>query len=283
MDAWLWLLKRIYPITEPQIQRDRPLEILCLGLSRSATESLSKALVQLGYDECYHGLQIVEYRIADSAQWYRLTKAKEQGNDKFLCREQFDRILGHCRAVTDCPSCCFGPELMRCYPEAKVILNRRKDVAAWEQSIRSTLFGMYDSWWAWFQSFFERDLFWIRLWTLGVAEPLLIHPLQRNPDKMKELYEEHYTTLKEVCRTNDREYLEWTVEDGWGPLCKYLGKDVPQTAFPEGNSGADFAKFKTRILDPRLKRARKNMILAAISGSSVLLAAGMQVWSKAFK
>ena len=30
--------------------------------------------------------------------------------------------------------------------------------------------------------------------------------------------------------------LEWTPEDGWEPLCKFLGKDVPNKPFPHVNA-----------------------------------------------
>lgn len=30
--------------------------------------------------------------------------------------------------------------------------------------------------------------------------------------------------------------LEWYVEDGWGPLCKFLGKPVPDADFPRANT-----------------------------------------------
>ena len=31
--------------------------------------------------------------------------------------------------------------------------------------------------------------------------------------------------------------LEWEPEDGWEPICKFLGKPVPQEAFPYANRG----------------------------------------------
>lgn len=34
----------------PTRQRDRPLEVLCLGFPRTGTESMCKALQMLGYD-----------------------------------------------------------------------------------------------------------------------------------------------------------------------------------------------------------------------------------------
>ena len=35
--------------------------------------------------------------------------------------------------------------------------------------------------------------------------------------------------------------LEWSAEDGWEPLCKFLGKEVPNEPFPRINDAAGFA------------------------------------------
>lgn len=32
--------------------------------------------------------------------------------------------------------------------------------------------------------------------------------------------------------------LEWTVEDGWEPLCEFLDKPVPEEPFPHANTAA---------------------------------------------
>ena len=35
-------------------------------------------------------------------------------------------------------------------------------------------------------------------------------------------------------------FLEWGVQDGWEPLCQFLGKEVPKKEFPKGNMPAEF-------------------------------------------
>lgn len=272
-NAFLSFAKAIYPIQEPNFKRDRPLEVLCLGLSRSGTDSLSKALVRLGYDETYHGMQVVSHRMSDAPQWYRLVKAKLVGKKAFLCAEEFDKLIGHCMAVTDAPCCLFSEDLIRCYPNAKVVLNRRRDVKAWEESVKTNLFGMYASWIKHFKTYFQTDLFWIRLWGWSLLEPLMTTPWEQNTEKMGEMYEKHYDEIKNICRNEGREYLEWTVEDGWDPLCKFLGKAVPDEPFPRGNSTADFQEFKSKVQDPRLRKAERNMILTAAVTLGALVAA----------
>lgn len=68
-------------------------------------------------------------------------------------------------------------------------------------------------------------------------------------------------------------FLEWGVEDGWEPLCWFLGREVPITSFPNGNTPAASLK----VLDDshgRWKRdAYRNMGLVAeivIAGVALL-------------
>jgi hypothetical protein len=49
-------------------------------------------------------------------------------------RAEFDKLLGHCMAVTDAPAIGFGPELIGAYPDSKVILVEG-DIKVWYKSI----------------------------------------------------------------------------------------------------------------------------------------------------
>jgi len=49
------LCERFYSTTEPPPRvRTKPMQVLCVGLPRSGTESLQKALLRLGYDYTFH-------------------------------------------------------------------------------------------------------------------------------------------------------------------------------------------------------------------------------------
>lgn len=55
------------------------------------------------------------------------------GNNDFTAAD-FDRLLGHSVAVTDAAASVFAAELIAAYPEAKVVLNYRRDLDAWSVS-----------------------------------------------------------------------------------------------------------------------------------------------------
>ena len=43
--------------------------------------------------------------------------------------------------------------------------------------------------------------------------------------------------------------LEYKIQDGWTPLCKFLNKEVPLEAFPRRNELKEFDKLNQRYVD----------------------------------
>lgn len=155
------LLKAIFPITETPHHRTQSMEVLCLGLGRTGTDSLRAALHEVGFKNVHHGFYLAEHP-EDSLHWYRLALAKYVHKDmSFLNTTEFDKVLGDCTAVTDLPSATFAIELLRAYPEAKVVLNRRDDLDAWYQSQLQTIDRMYKPWGEWTRLWFDSETFWI--------------------------------------------------------------------------------------------------------------------------
>lgn len=54
----------------------------------------------------------------------------------------------------------------------------------------------------------------------------------------RDRYREHYELVRRV--TPRERLLEFKLADGWGPLCEFLGRDVPEGAFPHLNEKAWF-------------------------------------------
>lgn len=63
--------------------------------------------------------------------------------------------------------------------------------------------------------------------------------------------------------------LEWYIEDGWEPLCKFLGKPVPDVEFPHANAASGGWKDREKQCN---KRWIEKAFLRLIVGSAVLLA-----------
>ncbi|KAL5363311.1 P-loop containing nucleoside triphosphate hydrolase protein [Aspergillus floccosus] len=229
LERWL------YRIPEPPRQtRHKPMRVLALGISRSGTESLSRALRILGYDHVFHGFEMWQSTPMLWHQWTLLARRKwgDKGSvpgASGLGREDFDALLGHCEAITDQPGSYFAPELIAAYPEAKVILNRR-DVISWHHSLCTVLAPLTTSFVLHVLPWFYADLYWESRYMIECQKAFYHGSWTRHG---KWVYDEHSAVVRGSVEA-DR-LLEWSPEDGWEPLCRFLGKDIPDEEFPSGN------------------------------------------------
>jgi hypothetical protein len=141
----------------------------------------------------------------------RLGYAQETGNTAFLNAKEFDKIIGNCMAITDVPMVLFSHELIRLYPDAKVILNYW-DVDDWYNSCLGT-FGKIlakPSWYEWFLRFCEPGLFWQTRKYYWQWNRYFGNDWWKNG---KEVYLQHYERLEKALPPE--RYLRWKVDDGW--------------------------------------------------------------------
>jgi Sulfotransferase domain len=95
--------------------------------------------------------------------WTRLCRKKwhcEPNDDVSISAAEFDELIGHCTAVADAARSCFAAELIAAYPEAKVVLNVRRDLDAWHRSAVKTILGEVERIWViWFLKWFTAQGF----------------------------------------------------------------------------------------------------------------------------
>lgn len=125
--------------------------------------ALRTALKELGYDDCYHMMSASVENPPDCLMWSDALAAKYEGVGHFG-KEQWDQLLGHCQAVSDWPAVAFAEELIKTYPEAKIILTTR-DVDSWHASTMKTVH--------WRATEPELKLVARFDWAAGMYEPML--------------------------------------------------------------------------------------------------------------
>lgn len=54
----------------------------------------------------------------------------------------------------------------------------------------------------------------------------------------KQVFRSHYALVRELVPKE--QLLEYDVAQGWGPLCRFLGEEVPDQPFPFTNTTSDF-------------------------------------------
>lgn len=126
LNSLIWHILETYVYRQPQPP------------PQSATESLQQALIMLGYDHTYHGWDILFEEPRYIRGWVRLARKKwfdpgSPDGDCHISAAEFDELLGHCVAVTDAAASCFAAQMIEAYPDAKVILNVRRDAGFGDQ------------------------------------------------------------------------------------------------------------------------------------------------------
>ncbi|SPJ73164.1 uncharacterized protein FTOL_02893 [Fusarium torulosum] len=256
------------------IRRMKPMRVLCLGQSRTGTMAVFTALKQLGYTP-YHMSVAIGSSKTNLSLWREALDAKFYGKGKPWGREEFDKILGLHDAVVDIPAICFVEELVAAYPEAKVIVTQR-DVDSWLENMDSTG-GRVLRWPLWNT---------LSRWDTSLAGPFYEfskRAMLANFNTMtdfsenspaRQAFHDHYELVKKTVPVE--RMLEFRVQEGWEPLCKFLGAEIPDGEFPRLDDSKQF------VLVHRLmwwvafaKMVGKASFMSAVTG---VLASMVAMW-----
>ena len=216
---------------------DVTLEVIGAGFGRTGTWSTYAALNQLGFP-CYHMAEVIN----NNENKTHLDFWRKVANSPPGSQHDWSQIYSKYTATVDNPGCCVWRELVQAYPDAKVILTLHpRGPEAWYESTIDTIF-FTDSMWQFkvleLLTPFGRKLgdtahklFWGRTLN-GVMD-----------DKPKAVarYEFYVEEVKAAVPAN--KLLIFKVDEGWGPLCAFLGVSRPDAEFPNLNDRAAIKKI----------------------------------------
>ncbi len=214
------------------------LKIIGVGFGRTGTASLHEALKQLGFP-CYHMFEVVQNKANKSHLDFWLKVA----NSAPGTRHDWEHVFSRYTATVDNPACVVWRELLLEYPDAKVVLSLHPRGAD-----------------TWYESTMETIYFTQTMWQFKVLEALT--PFGRKfgtmcrklvwerghqgtmTDRQKaiEHYHRHVETLRAAVPAD--QLLVYSVDQGWEPLCRFMGLPVPSTPFPNVNDRVEFMKIK---------------------------------------
>ena len=219
--------------------RKKPMEVLCLGMCRTATESLNKALIELGYSP--HKMQafLGKYRI-NIPLWEEALRAKYEGIGKRWGRAELDVMLGDYDTLLDVPPILLVEELVEAYPEAKVILSLR-DEDSWLRSMQETG-GAQLTWWTYpyMWQFHERTR--MRVGFFWKCMDYLCKKDLSDQGPARQAFRDHNALVRSLVPPE--KLLEFRAEQGWKPLCNFLGKEMPDRPYPRINDRASLLRWQ---------------------------------------
>lgn len=203
-----------------------PLSVIGTGLGRTGTESMRFALEELGFDPCHH-MRRVYANDMQMRSWAEVAVGGSPPN--------WEHLFQGFRAAVDWPSVLYWRDLVRAFPNAKVILTYRSP-QSWWRSYEKTLLKVVED--------LPPDDLTRRLLDLSFGG----RPLDR--DHCLQVYKAH---VREVIETIPKDrLLVHHLGDGWAPLCRHLRVAVPNTPYPLTNAGASFRSAYRSVPDPAL-------------------------------
>ncbi len=195
------------------------MKVFGIGFHKTGTSTLGQALSQLEFKVC----------------GAKTALAKELSVHNF---ESVWHLVDQFNAFQDNPWPLLYKELDRKYPGSKFILTIREE----DRWINSVV------------NHFGNDQTEMRTLIYGKGSP------KGNEDQYLKTYRTHNQTVIEYFKDRPKDFLllSWENGDGWGKLCPFLEKPIPQKPFPHSNKGS-------YTLHEKLLRLSKGRIKALLN------------------
>ena len=220
--------------------------VIGAGWGRTGTDSFKHAMEILYGGPCYHMREVIEGGSRHVKFWQRLASGQSSEPD---FNEVFKHSGKNFKACCDFPAAPHWKSILKCYPNAKVVLTLR-DPESWYSSCMGTIFhfqpdGPYCKNWS---NLPTRIALASNLPAPGFAK-MVSTVLTRNAfnfDYSKEnlikCFNEYNESVIRECPKD--KLLVFRATDGWEPLCKFLGKQIPNVPYPQRNSTKEFQRHK---------------------------------------
>lgn len=196
------------------------MKIIGTGFGRTGTMSLCEALSKIGYAPCYHMSEVFK-----NPSHIKLWQSVADGEDV-----DWQAFLGEYQSGLDYPVVGFYEDIMKAFPDAKVILTVR-DADSWYESTLETIYYDGAAIPGWVQKISPFNglnrmidsTTWNRIFDGRFEER----------DYAIEVYEAHIEKVKAIVPPE--KLLVFSVKEGWQPLCDFLNVPVPDEPFPRAN------------------------------------------------
>ena len=198
------------------------MKMIGAGFGRTGTMSLKAALQELGFNPCYHMIEVFEH-----PEHLPLWEAATRGEPII----DWEKIFGSYQAAVDWPTAAFYKELMEVYPQAKVLLSVR-DPETWYESTKHTIYTMVDA---------PEPSAMLRMANALVWEQTFDGRFEDRRYAI-EVFKRHNDEVKK--HVPPERLLVYEVKEGWKPLCEFLGVEIPDAKpFPHLNDSEAFKQM----------------------------------------
>ena len=203
------------------------LKVIGAGFGRTATASLKYALETLLAAPCYHMSEVLG-KDGHIDLWLEAA----------LGKPDWHTIFDGYAATVDFPAANYWRELAEAFPDAKVLLSVR-DAEKWFQSTQETIFSQT-------LQELQAKTKWGRMIKATIDDHL--GGVMNDREALISAYQVHNHAVKNAF--DDSRLLVFEAKQGWGPLCSFLGVEIPEEPFPHINSKEEFDTIFEMLRSP---------------------------------
>jgi hypothetical protein len=196
------------------------LRVIGVGLPRSGTSSLQAALELLGFGPCHHMSELID-KPDQSVQFLRAYDGH---------KVDFHTLMKGYGSAVGSPVADFYKEIRQAYPQAKLVLTVRDSSEKWLESFDTTL-----------RIVFLSKIFYCIVYLMKIVRLSCLVARKSGEKWTYEIgqigpqFHDQYNA-RIINENKAGEVLVYNVKEGWPPLCKFLGVDIPQNIpFPNLN------------------------------------------------
>uniref|UniRef100_H2ZE83 Sulfotransferase n=1 Tax=Ciona savignyi TaxID=51511 RepID=H2ZE83_CIOSA len=208
------------------------MKVIVAGFSKTGTKSMVAVCNELGY-KTYDFIENFYYLGKD---WNRLMSSGGTVED-------FKRMYKDVDATVDAPSFHFWEEIHQAFPDAKIILTIR-DEDSWYLSLKKQMENLDRN--IMLKILFSLTPIGFRMYSFfkNLNRVVYGHNSSRprmnlsvsNEMLLRQIYKKHNAYVLKAAPKD--KLLVYNVKEGWEPICKFLGKPIPNKPFPHKNKSA---------------------------------------------
>lgn len=211
------------------------MKVIGAGFGRTGTSSLQAALEELLGGPCYH-MKSVLLQDDHLQAWHNFATGKTAEMD-------WEHLFHGYVAAVDFPVCIYYSGIMEKFPDAKIVLTLKGPLQWWESFSRMQ--GLINK---------TRLLCFCvpKLRTIAqFTDKIIIQDVfggRLEKENCIEVYKRHNEEVR--AAVPQERLLEFDVQQGWAPLCRFLQVPVPAKPFPYLNAGIEPLRqlFKKTLL-----------------------------------
>jgi len=245
------------------------MKVIYAGFSKCGTKTMQRALQELGYT-VYDFLENYEYL---GNKWQKIFN---EGGTK----EDFYEMFKDVDAVTDMPAFYFWNQLLEAFPDAKIVFSQRATEEEWMKSMSNQIDQNENPFMSMIAVLLSPTHYRLRKWSIDMIRVIIgATPngwFKSKKDKVNRMlflhaYRSHNAYVLS-CAPKEQ-LLVYSMGDGWGPLCEFLGREIPDKPFPHRNKKGSIT-MELINESALFKRIKTEMVISSsllIAGSAYLI------------